>query len=363
MFVYYGGKIIFQYISENNYTAIKHNLFNEIYVLDYSNNHYFFYSPMNSNSLVFNPKYKICAFFYDLTYKILHCHTLVLVIRKSEGQYVLKKLLLKRVFDSSDIIQFTKIFSKKEAYDSKYKYSSFYQFDSSYFTICNGHCIHLYEKFSESSILIQKIEIGFMSTPFPVIKDNRFHLLSSESFLYRLTMIEKSKASFSIFKDLTLNFTDDKFREMMDMLKVIIYTKIEIDNIEFKDLHLYCKEFFSYYDLFSYVQNLSHILNEENVLFFLNFNLTNHKLQALFLFCVVNSNYDFLRLIFDLLFFSVLDENQPNTQFVYYLTLFIEEIKDFLRNFPSLDYSSMSTEINSKIFYGYSDRISDFISN
>jgi hypothetical protein len=62
-------------------------------------------------------------------------------------------------------------------------------------------------------------------------------IISSEIYMYKVSLQEKNINSYySMFKDLTLNFNDEKYNELREILKIIIYYNIKLDEMKFEDL-------------------------------------------------------------------------------------------------------------------------------
>jgi hypothetical protein len=87
---------------------------------------------------------------------------------------------------------------------------------------------------------------------------------------------------------------------------------MEIEGIKLTDMKNCTKEIFNQYDIYTYVENLSHVLNEENIHFFLSYNLKNYKLLAVFIFCIINENFKFLKNIFKLIVFNSCNKSEKS---------------------------------------------------
>jgi len=244
-------------------------------------------------------------------------------------------------------------------------FNSFIEFENSFFAfICNAK-VFLFEKFEKQAILTQVYDVSFMDNPFPLnlfftnyeienfqiqnfqnenkinkdklincnniitIEPNNshnnsntckannassatsywttnkdyFYLLSSNKFIYKLSLKSNTRSNefLPIFKDITLNFNNNKYIELLKSLKIIILYNLEIQRIPFKSLQNHMKSIFHEYDIYSYIENIQEILSYENIIFFINYNFNSSKIYVIILFCLVFDRADFMRKFFNLL--------------------------------------------------------------
>ena len=107
---------------------------------------------------------------------------------------------------------------------------------------------------------------------------------------------------------------------------------------------------FEEYDIFSYVQNLTDILNEEKVIFFLSHNLQTSKLYIVFIYSVIYDNFSLLKKIF--FYLKVCSLNNDDFHYITYLILFIDFLTNFFKDFQSLseNFFMFIEDILKKIF-------------
>jgi hypothetical protein len=203
-----------------------------------------------------------------------------------------------------------------------------------------------------------------------------------------------------IFKDITLNFNNNKYIELLKSLKILILFNLEIQKIPFSDLQKYMKSIFHEYDIYSYIENIQYILNYENIIFFINYNFNSSKIYVIILFCILFEKHDFMRNIFSLLLnldnymsFSAekkdlhgllcdqsIEGNKQNEafnqaeffaenfdlnkEFVFYLTCILDFLKEFSFEFENFDFLASvklffvkvfndSNEKNMKLLYKF----------
>jgi len=432
------GIYIIEYIT-NNYFFIANNDKEEIYTaqvkLDFKINLILTEITSkykNSHSLVFLSKTEkdIKIFKYLLTNvkdnEEFILFSKIIFYEKNQANSNLKHLL--NIIKESEIISaqnYTKALKTEKMLklgDFQTLYSnSFIEFENSYFAlICNNN-IFLFEKFENQSILIQNFDIAFMDNPFPLnlnftnyqienfhyyCKDNGFsssypnlnkdafisidkdyfYFLSSRKFIYKISLKSKNSENdyLPIFKDITLNFNNSKYVELLKSVKILILYNLEIRKIPFYDLKKFMKNIFHEYDIYSYIENIQDILSYENIIFFINYNFNSSKIYVIILFCMIFEKYNFIRSLFNLLlnmeyymnFNSdkkdikyLIDEKeiiQPqkegifdsdflvehfdlNKEFVIYILCILDFLKEFSLEFENVNFSLIINEFFKKV--------------
>ena len=61
------------------------------------------------------------------------------------------------------------------------------------------------------------------------------------------------------------------------------------------------KNIFEEYDIIVSIENLMQVLNKENVVFFLNYNLSSYKLHVMMVYCFLMNSYGLIHKIYKLL--------------------------------------------------------------
>jgi hypothetical protein len=404
MNVWVNNKKVFQFFikeGRSNLHYLSLVLFNKIFILEYLSHNYFFYNAEENYYQIMTTKYKIVDFFLDLTTKSLQAHNLILLIQdeKIKGKtntFHLKKFNFNKFYSKDQNTYFTKISGSLNSNEkiknlfltknrtikniTQNSLNCYFEFSDKsnstnlHFILLKNNNIYLFEKFSHCSILIHTLDINFASLPYPVVINSKFYIASSEKFIYKLDLSLKNKEHnfYSIFKDMTLNFNNEKYNEMLETLKIILYYNLEIDSLSFSEVKNYMKNIFEEYDIFSYVESLTHTLNSENVILFLSYNLNNAKLFVIFIYCLVFENYKFITNLFKFIIESQTEDdnnyhyNSSNNsdfslciksssystdlQFIAYLFLFEDFVFNFFKEFPKINLKEFMREINIKIF-------------
>lgn len=227
-------------------------------------------------------------------------------------------------------------------------FNTFIEFDNSYFALKMKSLIFLFEKFEKHAFLVHTYDISFMENPFPInliftnyevenyhliqnkknkhekLNTNKscfycterdyFYMISSEKFLYKINLKTKTAENeyLPIFKDITLNFNNNKYLNLLQTLKLLLVFNLEIQAIPFNKLKNYMKNIFHEYDIYSYLENIQDVLSYENVIFFINHNFNSSKIYVILLYCIIFDKADFIR---SFLFLCLnMDDYLSNTQ-------------------------------------------------
>jgi hypothetical protein len=333
---------VFSFFQNKNFKYINKIIFNKVLVIEYMKGFYYFYN-IKHNYGEFFKGYKIVNILYDWSRKLLHSVDLIIITENKENELSLFRYNFNNFITKFELMDhYTKLkniknnpFFVKENDNNNFNfsYTSFDELTNNLFVLIFKTKIFLFEKFPLYSILIQTIDISFTLDPI-IIKNNELVIISSECFFYRLNLSTSNKDNYTIFRDITLNFNNEKYVELLENLKIIIYFNLELQKIEFKELKFYTKHIFEEYDIFSYVENLVDVLNEEKIMFFLSHNLQSSKLYVILLFCLVFEKINVLKKIFQ--FLKIYSDNNNDFHYSAYVILFIEFIKDFFSSIDSI---------------------------
>lgn len=361
----------------------------------------------------------------DVSKKMKDSYSLIFLSKNknSKNEIFVYKLLISK-FDKFEEIKFySKIkidnFTQNKFTEKYFKYSNdtnFNNFDStnifmelknSYFVIVFPDKIFLFEKFNKYAIDIQNLDISFMDMVFPLnlifsnsefenfgnfnfkendkinlndkysYNDNNYlYLLSSKKYLYKIYFkLQKKETEYlPIFKDISLNFNNTKFRDFTNYLKFLIVYNLEIKKIPFEELSKQLNWVFHEFDIFSYVENMMEIISFENIIFFLNHNFASSKIFILLLFCLIYNRHDFIRKIFMILIklenyiylsadrFSkefdlndkdaneINDDFNISKEFVIYYESMISFFKEFSLEFNTVDFLYFVEKFFEKVF-------------
>ena len=283
-------------------------LYNQIIVFRYLRNSYFVYFQKNDLKNIISTKYTILNIFLALEKTEKECYVIFLLSKNSRNKdiLILEKYELNDKIDKL-VTEFTKIKSNNIdlGYNEKYTYNSFYQFNFKHFLLLFRKKIIVFEKFEKFSIITQIIDISFTNLPFLITNSNRELILkSSGNYFYKLNLKNNSNPVITIFNDVTLNFNNEKYVDLLDTLKVIIFYNCELKKVKLPELKHYTMDIFHSNDMYSYIGNLEQILSDENINFFLNHNFENFKFKILIIFSLINEKYSFMNKIFNLILFN-----------------------------------------------------------
>ena len=160
------------------------------------------------------------------------------------------------------------------------------------------------------STLTSTIDISFSINPYPLsIKTSHTNMIccfiSNEHFIYQIkpTYISNEKNNLSLFSDISLNFSNDKYNECLYLIKIIILYEHQAVHKTISEIasDAKIKNIFEEYDIIVSIENLMQVLNKENVVFFLNYNLSSYKLHVMMVYCFVMSSYALICKIYKLL--------------------------------------------------------------
>ena len=280
-------------------------LHNDIIILKYNKYHY----HIHYEQLYYNVIYKkeVSAFICNMNDNsvILLNRDLQLVsIHKDNSLSILHKLQI-----DITLLQKGEIVSR---------YSSYYNYNDKTYVLLSKRNIFLFE--TKTNQLISYIDISFSSSPYSIEMNSSLYFVSKENIIYRITPSKSTKKStlVSLFSDITLNITNEKYKELIELIKVLLADDAKNNKDISKDERI--KSIFLSNDIVSYVENLSQVINKENVFFFINFNANSSKLQCIILYCVINHKYELIHKLFSLL------SNTDYILFKEYITEFITEI-------------------------------------
>ena len=303
------NKIIFSFfINQSKSISSLHYfiLHNDIIILKYNKYHY----HINYEQLYYNIIYKkdIIAFICnmnDSSVIILNKDLQLVSIHKDNSISILhKKLQIDRT-----------LLLKGEIAS---RYSSYYNYNDKTFVLLSKRNIFLFEYTTNQ--LISYIDISFSSSPYSIKMNSSLYFVSKENIIYRITPSKSTKKStlVSLFSDITLNITNEKYKELIELIRVLLADDAKNNKDISKDERI--KNIFLSNDIVSYVENLSQVISKENVFFFINFNANSSKLQCIILYCVINHKYELIHKLFSLL------STADYILFKEYITEFITEI-------------------------------------
>lgn len=160
------------------------------------------------------------------------------------------------------------------------------------------------------STLTSTIDISFSINPYPLSINTSYTnmiccFISNEHFIYQIkpTYISNEKNNLSLFSDISLNFSNDKYNECLYLIKIIILYEHQAVHKTISEIasDAKIKNIFEEYDIIVSIENLMQVLNKENVVFFLNYNLSSYKLHVMMVYCFVMSSYALICKIYKLL--------------------------------------------------------------
>ena len=341
-------------------------LYNQILVFQYLRHSYFVYFHKNEFNNTISPKHTILNIFLGLqkTEKDSYILYLLLIHSRNKDIIILNKYELTAKIDKS-MVEFTKIRSTNLALNckEKYNYNSFYQFSFKHFLLLFKTKIIVFEKFEKFSIMTQNIDISFTNLPYLITNINSELILkSSGNYFYKLNLRNNNNPVITIFNDVTLNFNNEKYVDLLETMKVIIFYNCEVKKLKLSELKHYTKDIFHTHDIYSYIGNLEQILMEENINFFLNHNFENFKFKILILFSLINEKYSFVNKVFALIisnknYYNIESEEeyhdfQKNIIFQNVIIYIIEIIIDVFENVNALSSRIIIEEFFMNIFIG-----------
>ena len=287
-------------------------LHNDIIILKYNKYHY----HIHYEQLYYNVIYKkeVIAFICNMNDNsviLLNKDLQLVSIHKDNSLSILHKLQI-----DITLLQKGEIVSR---------YSSYYNYNDKTYVLLSKRNIFLFE--TKTNQLISYIDISFSSSPYSIEMNSSLYFVSKENIIYRITPSKSTKKStlVSLFSDITLNITNEKYKELIELIRVLLADDAKNNKDISKDERI--KSIFLSNDIVSYVENLSQVINKENVFFFINFNANSSKLQCIILYCVINHKYELIHKLFSLL---------SNTDYI----LFKEYITEFITEIFNDDYNS-----------------------
>ena len=280
-------------------------LHNDIIILKYNKYHY----HIHYEQLYYNVIYKkeVIAFICNMNDNsviLLNKDLQLVSIHKDNSLSILHKLQI-----DITLLQKGEIVSR---------YSSYYNYNDKTYVLLSKRNIFLFE--TKTNQLISYIDISFSSSPYSIEMNSSLYFVSKENIIYRITPSKSTKKStlVSLFSDITLNITNEKYKELIELIRVLLADDAKNNKDISKDERI--KSIFLSNDIVSYVENLSQVINKENVFFFINFNANSSKLQCIILYCVINHKYELIHKLLSLL------SNTDYILFKEYITEFITEI-------------------------------------
>lgn len=309
-------------------------IYNEFIILKYNDFHYHIENIKANQKANLVYKLKVLSFLYDLFTGDL----LILSEELKISRVILSKgktcTLHKQINIDKVLLNESKI---------QFKNASYYNFNNDN-TILISKAKILF--FDNNLNLKSMVDITFAFLPFPLLFDNIPCFISNENCIYKLTpSYSNNNNSFSLFSDISLSFTNEKYKELTDLFRIVVCFAINREKQKFSNLKndKKLKKLFEEYDLNSYVENLSQVINKENVIFFINYNLSSSKFQNVILYCIINDKIDLLRKIGDLL-----KSSKSISNYILYREFVLEFISDFIEDI-SIEDKSLSKQISINI--------------
>ena len=174
----------------------------------------------------------------------------------------------------------------------------------------------------------------------PFIYNETLCFISNDKYFYKiypsLTNSEINSNYISIFGDISLNFSNDKYTIFIRLFKILSYFLLIIQNNEFSNLKYneLIIQIFEEYEINIYTQNLIQFINNQNFSFFLNYNIESSKIKAIILYLLIYEKYD--------LFYKIYSFQNNSDLFLFKIFL-----KDFLYDF----FDDLQAKIILKTFY------------
>jgi hypothetical protein len=352
-------EIIFKFISPKNQIQIEkfprfllynHSNHYKIFCFEYIKRCVFIYNINDKYyKLLYIPK-ELVNILTDLSCRTENFKMICLILKKGNKHFIYRYFLYNSFLKKENELSFYTEIQKFEGISKALeKQMTFIELNSNYFILFSKKEIRLFEKCNNQSFLIHFLDISFTKNVYPIIFQENICFISSHAYIYQIKISKKKNDNISIFKDLTLNFNNEKYRDLLETLKLILYYNLEVDKLEFQDLPNIMESIFHEQDIFSYTHNLSNVLNEENILFFISHNLSSSKIQILFLYSLIFDNLNFFSIIYQTLLkldklnfrylktghmhFSTKEQKFPNQTFFVLLITMVEFFSDFFKEF------------------------------
>ena len=327
-------KVIFSFYSNNKY--VKENkrinfLFKKIICFHYKKYKYFFFNSETNNKGNLLYKQDIIGILYDLNNQnsIFLINNSFCIINFNFNK---KKEEIKQIGK----LQFLDSILKKSEFD--YQYSAIYLYNKeTYLLFLNTKIIGLDNK---TLSYFKYIDISFSSMTIPFIYNETLCFISNDKYFYKiypsLTNSEINSNYISIFGDISLNFSNDKYTIFIRLFKILSYFLLIIQNNEFSNLkdNELIIQIFEEYEINIYTQNLIQFINNQNFSFFLNYNIESSKIKAIILYLLIYEKYD--------LFYKIYSFQNNSDLFLFKIFL-----KDFLYDF----FDDLQAKIILKTFY------------
>ena len=102
------------------------------------------------------------------------------------------------------------------------RYSSYYNYTDKTYVLLSKRNIFLFE--TKTNQLISYIDISFSSSPYSIEMNSSLYFVSKENIIYRITPSKSTKKStlVSLFSDITLNITNEKYKELIELIRVLL---------------------------------------------------------------------------------------------------------------------------------------------
>lgn len=361
------SKILFEFLinkpKEKDYDDGLMILFKDIIIFHYSKSCYHINTIFSHRHINICLNETIVNVFYDLSPKLSKSKTHIVFLT---ANYNLVKLSYYNN-NTKSMLHYTSLhFQSNKPYRDHivslgknnrcFTHYSFYEIDNFTFILFTIDSIFLFDKGITHSTLLHRINIAFSKYPFPILLNNNdLCFISSEQFIYQVNISSKQTTSLSLFGDLGLNFNNEKYKEMLELLKIILYYHLEIHHLSLNEITQITDNqltlLFEQYDLHSYIENLTTIISEDNTAFFINYNLASSKLQAIIIYSFIYKNYILLNKLI-----RIISSNEANCLL---FIVFIEDvIIDFFSLFDtSIDLKSKLKEVNKNLLSSISNRV------
>ena len=326
-------------------------LYNQILIFQYLNDSYFIYNK--NNAKIITNHCQIVNGFFSLNQKT---NKIFLLCINGDSIFLKENELDKH---KTKLKTYTKISSTNINFNERYNYNSIYEFNFRHFMLFFKSKLILFEKYDKVSIIIQNVDISFSNMPILInFRGEELILKSSGNYFYKLTLTNHVNPMYTILNEVTLNFNNDKYFDLIETLKLIIFYNCEILKHNFCDLKKIIVDIFHSNNIFSYVENLEQILSEENINFFLFHNIENHKFKTIIIFSLIHEKHNFFNKILSLVLKSktichdqdeeFINFNQNHT-YQYLIIYIIEIIFEVFQKVANVNLKSLLEEFFIKI--------------
>lgn len=327
--VKYNNKEIFSFIEEKNedkttnkYFKVYPRIFRRYLIIRYKKNLYHIQDmKLNSGGNFYFSKEPLC-FLLDLENNdiyIISKNDLSLMCVKlkngNENSKINASIELKKVGEFHENFSSHYFNTEKELSSLNYEYNSVFidkKSNNVYFYLKNK--IFLFSSINNGNTLFNyhdQLDISSYTNTLPIIYNNNLCFINYSCFVYKLKSSPISKKSLhvqnnknisEIFinekdKNNYLNLEEINYCEIIEKIKIILFVGLIIkdQNLEAvkkdKGLDLIFRE----YKIDSYVETLEKILNKDNYIFYLKYNLENNKFFVILIFLIIFDRYELLQ--------------------------------------------------------------------